>query len=190
MNFYQHHRVRGAIEALEAPGAKTEAAEEAKEALEVAKPKSKGKTKPKAAFLKQSSTALRSAQDRIETPLEGKPLNKSGHRRLVVNRARTILGRKVNLHSPKKGDRTDELETAVGDALEKVHLEANFLPAGFLREGAERVRGVCRIPFRTPEGGFVGSGFLVAPGVILTNNHVLVCRVSMSLCLYSGRGKR
>lgn len=112
-------------------------------------------------------------RERIKKPLEGKPLSKGARRRIVTGRARSILARKIDLVSEEPADATEALVAEVGAALEKVHLEANFLPAGFLRVGAQKAKAVCRIPFRTSQGRFVGSGFLVAPGIIMTNNHVL-----------------
>ncbi|XXX73207.1 serine protease [Sorangium sp. So ce134] len=55
---------------------------------------------------------------------------------------------------------------------------SDFLPVRFLEQGYRRSRAVARIQLRkaTPEGpsaaGF-GTGFLVAPGILMTNHHVL-----------------
>ena len=59
--------------------------------------------------------------------------------------------------------------------LERV-LEGNELqPVNYLERGAAAARAVCRITIRNPGGRHIGygTGFLVAPGFILTNNHVL-----------------
>ena len=112
--------------------------------------------------------------------------------RVVARRARA-LGRKLQ---DLRGDEAEEgLETAtaargeVGDAetrrrkdqeasieqyYEKVHEEADFLPARFLEQGADLVPAVCRMRVLTPDGKrYTGTGFLIAPGYIMTNNHVL-----------------
>ncbi|MCC6875817.1 MAG: trypsin-like peptidase domain-containing protein [Sandaracinaceae bacterium] len=65
---------------------------------------------------------------------------------------------------------TEALSTeAISRHFEKVHGKAEFLPARFLLDGAERAKAVCRIS--GPQGR--GTGFLVAPAVLMTNNHVL-----------------
>ncbi len=95
-----------------------------------------------------------------------KDLSPSAFRRLVGRRARRILG------PEKAGAVTTEatrksLEEKIH--LEAINLSADFQPARFLTDGAARSRAVCRI--RTPTG--FGTGFLIAPGVLMTNNHVL-----------------
>lgn len=65
-------------------------------------------------------------------------------------------------------------EATIKRYFEKVHQDADFLPAGFLQEGASLVPAVCRMAVLTPEGErYTGTGFLVARGFIMTNNHVL-----------------
>lgn len=69
-----------------------------------------------------------------------------------------------------------ELEKGIEQFFEKIHRGADFLPASFLEEGASRARAVCRItaPHPTKPGWITyGTGFLVADGVLMTNNHVL-----------------
>ena len=60
-------------------------------------------------------------------------------------------------------------------ALERIIGSTNLRPSRFLDDGARRGAAVGRVVLRTPGGasaGF-GTGFLVAPNVIMTNNHVL-----------------
>lgn len=105
---------------------------------------------------------------------ESKPLERSAELRIMVRRARTYEERSIPL--PQEGEVKD-FSATIGDlsnAFEKVHLQNNLLPAAFLRHGAAQCDTVCRIVIRSAKGvlGY-GSGFLVGPGVILTNNHVL-----------------
>ncbi|SHN43656.1 trypsin-like serine peptidase [Cryptosporangium aurantiacum] len=58
---------------------------------------------------------------------------------------------------------------AVNAALERLLEGSDLLPAWWLAEGVRRADAVALV--RTPEGP--GTGFLVAPGLLLTNNHVL-----------------
>ena len=65
-------------------------------------------------------------------------------------------------------------EKSIKEFYEKVHEEADFLPARFLEDGAKLVPAVCRMAVVTTDGNrYTGTGFLVAPGFIMTNNHVL-----------------
>lgn len=69
------------------------------------------------------------------------------------------------------------------DALERVIEDPDFLPANFIVTGGSRQSSVGRIAFKAtfthPEGGTFfpddgwGTGFLVSPSLLLTNNHVL-----------------
>ena len=84
-------------------------------------------------------------------------------RRLVDRRVRQLVNPKQQVSTNETTRRKLEKE------LEKVHLQANFLPASFLRDGASKARAVCRIKTQRS----LGTGFLVAPGILMTNNHVL-----------------
>ncbi|MEO1627972.1 MAG: serine protease [Bacteroidota bacterium] len=63
-------------------------------------------------------------------------------------------------------DELVDLERIIGPNL-------NFLPAHFLEEGALLQKAVARI--RIPNSGF-GTGFLVSPSLLMTNNHVINSR--------------
>ncbi|MEW5727967.1 MAG: serine protease [Pseudomonadota bacterium] len=63
--------------------------------------------------------------------------------------------------------------------LEGIVAGDDFLPYSFLEFGTRRGRAVCRLVVRAPlpEGGMRvaghGTGFLIAPDLVMTNNHVL-----------------
>ena len=70
----------------------------------------------------------------------------------------------------ESGDVVDSNEVVLG--------ESNFLPVWFLEVGARRAAAVCKIDaaganYQGVEGAWCGTGFLVAPDILLTNNHVL-----------------
>ncbi len=74
----------------------------------------------------------------------------------------------------------DELKQAQESqsGFERVIGRANFLPAVFLEIGAKLSRATCLIrtsgtDFRGNLGSWSGTGFLVSPNVLLTNNHVI-----------------
>ncbi len=93
-----------------------------------------------------------------------KDLDPRTFRRLVDARARVLLGQpEIN------PSRTETARRKLEGALEKINLEPDFLPARFLRDGADRARAVCRIMTRTS----LGTGFLIARNVLMTNNHVI-----------------
>jgi len=84
-------------------------------------------------------------------------------RRLVDRRVRQLI-------DPKHPASTNEaIRRKLEKELEKIHLQPNFLPASFLRDGAAKAKAVCRIKTRRS----LGTGFLIAPGILMTNNHVL-----------------
>lgn len=80
---------------------------------------------------------------------------------------------------PASREEVESIERARREALEStVGVREDFLPVRFLEQGYRRGRAVARVQIRkaTPEGAAVigtGTGFLVAPGILLTNHHVL-----------------
>ena len=88
-------------------------------------------------------------------------------RRLVERRARRLLRRTERRSEAEEKRRS--LEKEIDIHFEKIHKGADFLPVDFLDRGAARARAVCRISTRTS----LGTGFLIAPGVLMTNNHVI-----------------
>ncbi len=94
-------------------------------------------------------------------------LSAESYRRLVGRRGRQLLGAAVGPVSNEKLRR--QVEKKLDSHFEKIHLGRDFLPASFLADGASRAQAVCRIS--TPTS--LGTGFLVAPGILMTNNHVL-----------------
>ncbi|MES9969688.1 MAG: serine protease [Candidatus Thiodiazotropha sp.] len=62
--------------------------------------------------------------------------------------------------------------------LERIIAEPNFLPAHFLEEGADVQKAVARVTLTEDYAGLTagsgwGTGFLVAPSLFMTNNHVI-----------------
>jgi endonuclease/exonuclease/phosphatase family metal-dependent hydrolase len=75
-----------------------------------------------------------------------------------------------------KGDGARTIEVA--PQLEIQIGRSNFLPFWFLELGALRGQAVCKVKasgvnYRGEPGSWSGSGFLVAPSLLLTNHHVL-----------------
>lgn len=64
-------------------------------------------------------------------------------------------------------DRPPRPEATVG--------KPDFLPVWFLRIGAQRARAVCHIEFDRDGRGWVATGFMVSPALMLTNHHVFAC---------------
>lgn len=65
-----------------------------------------------------------------------------------------------------------------GPALERIIDESDLLPIMFLEQGARIQRSVARIVLKQSHGGLPagsgwGTGFLVSPDLLLTNNHVI-----------------
>ena len=101
--------------------------------------------------------------------LDSKDLQPDAFRRLVARRARTVLGQKMGRLTSES--RRKKLEESI--QLEAINLSADFLPASFLTDGANRSEAVCRITIRLTNGTGFGTGFLIAENVLMTNNHVL-----------------
>lgn len=59
---------------------------------------------------------------------------------------------------------------------ERIIGKSDFVSINFLSRGIEAAKSVCRIRVPGPRGGWSGTGFLVAPGLLMTNNHVLFSR--------------
>ena len=66
----------------------------------------------------------------------------------------------------------DEYDT---NAIERIIGESDLFPIAYLQTGYRVSDAVCRVVLRDAKGAVVGSGtgFLVAPAVLMTNNHVL-----------------
>ena len=72
--------------------------------------------------------------------------------------------------------RTDFIEGAAHDpnGFERIIGRSNLLSINFLARGRQAARAVCRIATPLAGGGIAyGTGFLVGPRLLLTNNHVL-----------------
>ncbi|MFF9525180.1 endonuclease [Streptomyces achromogenes] len=57
--------------------------------------------------------------------------------------------------------------------LERLMGRNNLTGVAFLEGGYRAARSIGRVCVRTPEGGHYGTGFMVSPSLLLTNNHVL-----------------
>ncbi|MFF5468199.1 endonuclease [Streptomyces achromogenes] len=57
--------------------------------------------------------------------------------------------------------------------LERLMGRNDLTGVAFLEGGYLAARSIGRVRVRTPEGGHYGTGFLVSPSLLLTNNHVL-----------------
>jgi len=67
-------------------------------------------------------------------------------------------------------DRIAHASQVEGKTLEAIQGQYDIEPVNFLPRGIRASRAVCRLADR---GAALGTGFLIAPGVIITNKHVL-----------------
>ena len=79
------------------------------------------------------------------------------------------------------GFRRAATKVSRGSSPEAAIDEDDSVPYRFLRAGSERGRAVCKIEasglnFRGRSGHWFGTGFLVAPNILLTNHHVINSR--------------
>ena len=97
-----------------------------------------------------------------------KDLTPKAFRELVDHRGRALLS--LSLPPTPDETRRREIENDISQHFEKISGGADFLPARFLKDGAQSAAAVCRI--KLPSG--FGSGFLISsPNFIMTNNHVI-----------------
>lgn len=101
---------------------------------------------------------------------EASDLKPDHYRLLVARRARQL----VNPKTPPARDETErrKQEKEISDYFEKISGTSDFLPVSFLAEGADKASAVCRVV----TGTSLGSGFLIADGILITNNHVIESR--------------
>lgn len=80
--------------------------------------------------------------------------------------------------SPKVRVRRTLMEPDSSDpnGFERLIGQSDFVSVNFLARGIEAANSVCRIRVPDADGGWYGTGFLVGPGLLMTNNHVLPTR--------------
>jgi endonuclease G len=90
--------------------------------------------------------------------------------------------RKVNLRDAFMADQGPrarvrralmEPDSSDPNGFERLIGQSDFVSVNFLMRGLEAARSVCRIRVPGAGGGWYGTGFLVGPGLLMTNNHVL-----------------
>ena len=97
-----------------------------------------------------------------------KDLQPKAFRELVDHRGRELLSQP--LPPTNDEDERRKIESDISDHFEKISGGADFLPASFLKKGADNAAAVCRI--NLPGGS--GTGFLIAThNFVMTNNHVI-----------------
>jgi endonuclease G len=60
-------------------------------------------------------------------------------------------------------------------ALERIIGESDLLPINYLQIGLNASKSICRVQVRNESGNLLGygTGFMVSPSLMMTNNHVL-----------------
>lgn len=102
-----------------------------------------------------------------------KDLSHAMFRRLVARRSRSIVPGHDGTVPETEGERR-ALESELKMTLEKINEEADFLPVSFLSDGALCAEAICRVVVPGESGGYsLGTGFLIAPGLLMTNHHVI-----------------
>ena len=84
--------------------------------------------------------------------------------------------RRMLSESPRAPVRRALVETDRSDphGYERIIGESDLVSINFLTRGVRASRAVCRVRVPGPGGGgWSGTGFLIAPGLLMTNNHVL-----------------
>ena len=92
----------------------------------------------------------------------------------LLREATQVLGREQSMiATAAAGGNIRPLTAAIG--LERVIDKSDFLDANFMEIGLAMARFVGRINIRSESGRTIGygTGFMVSPRLLLTNNHVL-----------------
>lgn len=96
------------------------------------------------------------------------------YRRITLARSQSITGRKMDTRKWYADEKYRESgKRDISDFFEKVSGPSDLVPVEFLYRGAERAAAVCRVVVVELGGGAYGTGFLLAGGYIMTNNHVI-----------------
>lgn len=82
---------------------------------------------------------------------------------------------KLDGHDTRRRVRRTLLEPIASDpyGYERLIGDSDFVSVNFLARGIEAANAVCRLRVPSADGGWYGSGFLVGPGLLMTNHHVL-----------------
>jgi endonuclease G, mitochondrial len=96
----------------------------------------------------------------------------------IRNRNQAELKSKTVLEvdTPKRvSARRDQIDPRDGLTLERLIGNSDLFPISYLEAGLRAAKSVCRIEMRDSIGRVLGygTGFLVSPSLLLTNNHVL-----------------
>src|SRR5262245_3513990 len=111
--------------------------------------------------------------------------------KVLATSIRTAIGRLKGSRLDQRDD-ADRVKTRLSliypadqFGLQRVVGERDILQITFLRQALEAARAVCRLRIRgdTPAPPSFGTGFLVAPGVLVTNHHVLETQTVAHLSL-------
>ena len=123
-------------------------------------------------FLRQPQATLRGLES-MEAEAPSQPAFRDLGRMEAMQRAEDLVAAGVAPRGLLEGG------APVDDrALEVIIGEVNFLPAWFLQVGAQAASAVCKIEasgvnYQGARGSWCGTGFLVTPSILLTNNHVV-----------------
>ncbi|HMQ57884.1 MAG TPA: serine protease, partial [Rhizobiaceae bacterium] len=102
--------------------------------------------------------------------------------------------RSDNNRSLAAADRSERVATRMANieanerdplAYERVLGQINLCPINFLARGLDAAKSVARLTVQSEDGNSTwhGTGFLVAPGVLVTNNHVISTRRQAAMAI-------
>jgi len=101
-----------------------------------------------------------------------------------VSFERTIPNKNIVSKEEISGFRKVLLENNKSDpnGLERIINESDLLSVNFLARGIEASKAVCRIRIPQKNGTAYGTGFLVGPNLLITNNHVISNKDEAAQC--------
>jgi len=101
-------------------------------------------------------------------------INRTSEREYIANQLSTQSPLEVDT-SYRVAIRKTLINPRDGLSMKRIIGESDLFPISYLEAGLKAGKSVCRIEIRDPIGRVLGhgTGFLVAPSLLLTNNHVL-----------------
>ncbi|SFL56368.1 DNA/RNA non-specific endonuclease [Pelosinus propionicus] len=129
---------------------------------------------------------------RLKKNLAGRQEHNSLKRYIERTREREYIAAKLSTHSPIEVDtsyrvavRKTLINPRDGLSMKRIIGESDLLPVSYMQAGMKASKSVCRIEIRDSVGRVLGhgTGFLIAPCLLLTNHHILECEEAAQFSL-------
>lgn len=106
----------------------------------------------------------------------------AGLAKAITASAKTLSNHESQREQFRKNPKADirkaliEADTSDPNGYERIIGASDLVSVNFLARGIKASQAVCRIGVPGQDSGWYGTGFIVGPGLLVTNNHVLASR--------------